>query len=146
MQTHIEYHVNENERLLTLSRDAYGSYLIAYASHGFRDVYNVHDLNKSDVASAFGLVGLHSTADDLTLSTDTVAVSTFGGAGEGVPTRSSGDRGGGGGAGSGSGSGSKKSWQKEQKPQSKSWMRGEKSWPHSQIKLHPKFKESDVGR
>jgi hypothetical protein len=42
----------------TAFRAAYfGAYLIAYASHGFRDVYNVHDLNKGEVAEAFGLVG-----------------------------------------------------------------------------------------
>lgn len=81
VQTHIEYHVNESERLLRLARDAYGSYLIAYASHGFRDVYNVHDLNKHDVASAFGLVGLPAVMDDLTMETDTLAVSSYGGGG-----------------------------------------------------------------
>lgn len=138
VQSHIEYHVNENERLLALSRDAYGSYLISYASHGFRDVYNVHDLNKNDVASAFGLVGLPSEVDDMTLDTKTLAVSTYGDAGEGLPTRS----------GGGSNSKGRKIWQKEEKQQTKSWMRGEKSWPHSQIKMHPKFKEKngeDVG-
>lgn len=135
VQSHIEYHVNENERLTALSRDAYGSYLISYASHGFRDVYNVHDLNKNDVANAFGLVGLPSEVDDMTLDTTTLAVSTYGDAGEGLPTRS------GGGGGGGSNSKGRKTWQKEEKQQTKSWMRGEKSWPHSQIKMHPKFKQ-----
>ncbi len=43
VQSNIEYHVNKTDRLQRLSRDAYGSYLIAYASHGFRDVYNIHN-------------------------------------------------------------------------------------------------------
>mmetsp|Transcript_40697 Transcript_40697/g.86688 ORF Transcript_40697/g.86688 Transcript_40697/m.86688 type:complete len:836 (+) Transcript_40697:67-2574(+) len=132
VQSHIESHVNENERLLRLSRDAYGSYMMAYASHGFRDVYNVHDLNKSDVASAFGLVGLPSSEDNDTLDTETLAVSSFGDGGERMPARSG-------------GGGRSKTWQKQEKVKTKSWMRGEKSWPHSQIKLHPKFKHHEAG-
>eukprot|EP00581_Thalassiosira_minuscula_P012191 CAMPEP_0183715182 /NCGR_PEP_ID=MMETSP0737-20130205/9520_1 /TAXON_ID=385413 /ORGANISM="Thalassiosira miniscula, Strain CCMP1093" /LENGTH=733 /DNA_ID=CAMNT_0025944267 /DNA_START=94 /DNA_END=2295 /DNA_ORIENTATION=+ len=128
VQSNIEYHVNENDRLLNLARDAYGSYLIAYASHGFRDVYNVHDLNKHDVASAFGLVGLPD--DDRTMETDTLAESAYiGGAEGGVPTTKT--------------SSAKKTWEKKEKPRTKSWMRGEKSWPHSQIKMHPKFKQHE---
>ncbi len=58
MQSKIESRVNEDDKMLQLAKNAYGSYLIAYASHGFRDVYNVHDLNKDDVAAAFGLVSI----------------------------------------------------------------------------------------
>eukprot|EP00804_Cyclotella_cryptica_P019028 CCRYP_014443-RA/>CCRYP_014443-RA protein AED:0.61 eAED:0.61 QI:0/-1/0/1/-1/1/1/0/226 len=63
IQSQIEYHVNDSDRFLKYAKDAYGSYLIAYASHTFRDVYNVHDLNKNDVAAAFGLLSLPSICD-----------------------------------------------------------------------------------
>jgi ATP-dependent RNA helicase DDX18/HAS1 len=58
VQSHIEHAAwgGGSGRLLRRAQDAYGSYLMVYASHGFRDVYNVHDLNKGDVAEAFGLV------------------------------------------------------------------------------------------
>jgi len=29
---------------------------------------------------------------------------------------------------------------REKKEKNRTWMKGEKSWPHSQIKLHPNFK------
>ena len=64
--------VNESKRLCRYARDAYGSYLIAYASHGFRDVYNVHDFNKEDVSMSFGLVRGLTTPDDATAYTDTL--------------------------------------------------------------------------
>ena len=64
VQSSVESRVNEDERMLKLAKNAYGSYLLAYASHGFRDVYNVHDLNKDDVAAAFGLVSIPSGDDD----------------------------------------------------------------------------------
>jgi ATP-dependent RNA helicase DDX18/HAS1 len=64
IQSSVESRVNEDERMLQLAKNAYGSYLLAYASHGFRDVYNVHDLNKDDVAAAFGLVSNPSGDDD----------------------------------------------------------------------------------
>lgn len=128
--------------LLRYARDAYGSYLLAYASHGFRDVYNVHDLSKLDVAAAFGLVGgLPSVADDQTTETDTLVSSYVNGIGGGelggdaTKRKSSGSK----------GKTKNNTWEKTEKTKSKSWMRGEKSWPHSQIKLHPKFKQSEVG-
>lgn len=64
IQSSVESRVNKDERMLQLAKNAYGSYLLAYASHGFRDVYNVHDLNKDDVAAAFGLVSIPSGDDD----------------------------------------------------------------------------------
>ncbi|KAL3795739.1 LOW QUALITY PROTEIN: hypothetical protein HJC23_008226 [Cyclotella cryptica] len=63
IQIQIEFHVNESDRFLKYAKDAYGSYLIAYASHTFWDVYNVHDLNKNDVVAAFGLLSLPSLCD-----------------------------------------------------------------------------------
>ncbi|KAL7490531.1 hypothetical protein ACHAWT_000102 [Skeletonema menzelii] len=115
-QLQIENIVNESERLLQFAKDAYGSYLIAYASHGFRDVYNVHDLNKGDVATSFGLVA--------------VPAGEFEGEDESTCT------------GSRAAKGKKPSWEITKKSKTKTWMKGEKSWPHAQIKLHPKFKES----
>lgn len=64
IQSKIESRVNGNDQMLKLAKNAYGSYLIAYASHGFRDVYNVHDLNKDDVAAAFGLVSIPGDDND----------------------------------------------------------------------------------
>jgi len=133
VQSHIEYHVNESERLLRYAKDAYGSYLIAYASHGFRDVYNVHDLQKEDVAIAFGIVESDTHDDDKTAETDTLATpfSCVGGDSglDKIDSRRS-----------GSGRNDRNKWEKKEKSKNKSWMKGEKSWPHSQIKMHPKFK------
>jgi len=134
VQSIIEHQVDESGRLSRYAQDAYGSYLIAYASHGFRDVYNVHDLNKSDVAVAFGLVGGLSPDDDLTADTSTLLGSYVGGGELGEtdqPRKRSG--------------GKNNTWEKKEKTKSKTWMRGEKSWPHSQIKLHPKFKQQHGG-
>lgn len=124
VQGKIECLVNQNERMLRSSRDAYGSYLIAHASHNFRDVYNVHDLNKQDVASAFGLVGLPDV-DDMTMETETIAADRWEG---GAPEKTTTTK--------------KATWEKKEKPTNDTWMKGmTKSWPHSQIKLHPKFTE-----
>ncbi len=137
VQDQYEYHVNESERLCRYARDAYGSYLIAYASHGFRDVYNVHDLNKDDVGMSFGLVRGLTTPDDATADTDTLmnASSSYVGGvelGHDPMMEASKRRSNGGGAG--------KRWEKKEKRTQKTWMKGEKSWPHSSIKMHPKFK------
>ena len=147
VQSAVERHVSGSERLGRSARDAYGSYLIAYASHGFRDVYNVHDLDKSNVASAFGLVGLPSNADDdVTEDTETLVSggeSRVGGepAAYYASSRpSSSSRGGGGDGSSSGGGGGRQRWEKQERARNKSWMKGEKSWPHSQIKLHPRFK------
>lgn len=147
VQDQYEYLVNESKRLCRLARDAYGSFLIAYASHGFRDVYNVHDLNKEDVSMSFGLVRGLTNPDDATADTDTLmnaSSSYVGGVELGYDPmmelskrRSN--------AGGGVASGGGKRWEKKDKKTQKTWMKGEKSWPHSSIKMHPKFKGgSDV--
>eukprot|EP00578_Thalassiosira_sp_NH16_P013701 CAMPEP_0181117942 /NCGR_PEP_ID=MMETSP1071-20121207/22806_1 /TAXON_ID=35127 /ORGANISM="Thalassiosira sp., Strain NH16" /LENGTH=887 /DNA_ID=CAMNT_0023202393 /DNA_START=104 /DNA_END=2767 /DNA_ORIENTATION=+ len=145
VQANIEHQVDESDRLLRLARDAYGSYLIAYASHDFRDVYNVHDLNKADVATAFGLVGGEGpdASDSITAETDTLAYSGPGGAELGGDL---GGKSGGDGRSGNGGSNAGKTWEKKEKPKSKTWMRDrEKTWPHSQIKVHPKFKQQQGG-
>jgi ATP-dependent RNA helicase DDX18/HAS1 len=138
VQNSIANAANKSETFLRRARDAYGSYLIAYASHGFRDVYNVHDLNKGDVAIAFGLVdGLSPIKDDdsaadFTVETGTVVTEETG-YGRIEPRRGEENK--------TSKKGSK--WKKE-KTMKKTWMKGEKSWPHSQIRLHPNFKGETV--
>jgi ATP-dependent RNA helicase DDX18/HAS1 len=135
VQSHIENAARGGSgRFLRRARDAYGSYLIAYASHGFRDVYNVHDLNKGDVAEAFGLVGgLAPRNDDyydddgFTVETGTVTEPEVGHGRIEPRSRKDATMG-----------------KRSQKDQRKTWMKGEKSWPHSQIKLHPNFKGSAV--
>lgn len=78
IQSKIESRVNGEDQLLQLAKNAYGSYLIAYAKHGFRDVYNVHDLNKDDVAAAFGLVSIpgDDNDDDITYCAERKSQST----------------------------------------------------------------------
>lgn len=46
--------IRKDERLRKLAREAYHAYLLAYASHSFRDVYKIHHLNQNNVALAFG--------------------------------------------------------------------------------------------
>merc|ERR1711957_1122826 len=38
----------------TVARDAYRSYLLAYASHSLRDIFDVHELDMAAVGRAFG--------------------------------------------------------------------------------------------
>lgn len=128
IQTAIEYHVNESEKFVRMARDAYGSYLIAYASHTFRDVYNVHDLNKNDVAAAFGLVSLPSIGDDSEDDESSYGEEYNQSTGE-APRE-----------------GGKKTWSTNKKQKEKTWMKGEKSWPHCQIKVHPKFRDNYIPR
>ena len=97
------------------------------------------------VATAFGLVGdMAPDDDDMTAETDTLATSHVGGNGLGHESYSGG---GGGGrnrrSSTGSGGGGRNNkWEKKEKEKNKTWMKGNKSWPHSQIKMHPKFKGS----
>ena len=46
--------VEKNYYLNRSARDAYRAYLLAYASHGLKDVFDVHELDLQAVASAFG--------------------------------------------------------------------------------------------
>jgi ATP-dependent RNA helicase DDX18/HAS1 len=129
VQGMIEHHVNSSERFLRYAEDAYGSYLIAYASHSFRDVYNVHDLNKNDVAAAFGLVKLPAIESD-----DETSVAS-GREGQRETTQS---------AGQAPAEGRSKTWTSNKKPKEKTWLKGEKSWPHCKIKVHPKFRDGYI--
>jgi ATP-dependent RNA helicase DDX18/HAS1 len=46
--------IKRDPKLRRMAREAYHSYLIMYASHEYRDVYNVHDVDKDLVALNFG--------------------------------------------------------------------------------------------
>ncbi|CAM9277676.1 unnamed protein product [Phaeothamnion confervicola] len=46
--------VERNYYLNKSARDAYRSYLLAYASHGLKDIYNAHELDLQAVGRAFG--------------------------------------------------------------------------------------------
>ncbi|EEC48111.1 predicted protein [Phaeodactylum tricornutum CCAP 1055/1] len=46
--------IESNYYLNRASRDAYRSYLLAYASHSHRDIFNVHELDLQAVGVAFG--------------------------------------------------------------------------------------------
>ncbi|KAL3823866.1 hypothetical protein ACHAXA_004138 [Cyclostephanos tholiformis] len=132
VQSHIENATRSGSgRFLRRARDAYGSYLIAYASHSFRDVYNVHDLNKGDVAESFGLVGGLAQRNDDCYDDDGFTIETGMGTTPEVGHGRIEPR-------------SRKGVTRGKKDQKKTWMKGEKSWPHSQIKLHPNFKGSAV--
>eukprot|EP00588_Corethron_pennatum_P011955 CAMPEP_0194272598 /NCGR_PEP_ID=MMETSP0169-20130528/6127_1 /TAXON_ID=218684 /ORGANISM="Corethron pennatum, Strain L29A3" /LENGTH=604 /DNA_ID=CAMNT_0039015303 /DNA_START=36 /DNA_END=1847 /DNA_ORIENTATION=+ len=54
VQSQLERLVGKNYYLHRAARDAYRSYLLAYASHSHRDIFNVHDLDLAAVARAFG--------------------------------------------------------------------------------------------
>ncbi|KAL7547278.1 hypothetical protein ACHAWF_010600 [Thalassiosira exigua] len=46
--------MKKEERLKKLGTEAYHAFLLAYASHDYRDVYNVHDLDERKLAMCFG--------------------------------------------------------------------------------------------
>ena len=54
VQRYYEKLVRKDERLSKMSRDAYHSFLLNYASHDYRDVYDVHLINRDKVAQSFG--------------------------------------------------------------------------------------------
>ena len=114
IQSSVERRVNEDERMLQVAKNACGSYLLSYAEHGFRDVYNVHDLNKDDVAAAFGLASITDGDDD-----DGDDDSTYY---AGQNTRS----------------------MQVRKSSTQDWMRGKKKiWPHCRVKVHPTFNNNN---
>jgi hypothetical protein len=122
IQSNVERLVN-NERMLQYAKDAYGAYLLAYASHGFRDVYNVHDLNKDDVASAFGLLSIPGDDEDDDDDDDSTSF---------YASRSS---------SSSKRSGTSTQMVANNKSTKKTWMKGnKKTWPHCRVRVHPMFK------
>merc|ERR1712037_272496 len=54
IQTQMERVIEKNYHLHRSSRDAYRSYLHAYAAHSHKDCFDVHKLDLANVAKAFG--------------------------------------------------------------------------------------------
>lgn len=54
VQSQLTRLIEKNYYLNKSARDAFRSYLMAYASHGHKDIFNVHELDLQGVATAFG--------------------------------------------------------------------------------------------
>jgi ATP-dependent RNA helicase DDX18/HAS1 len=54
VQSHLQKLLETNYYLNRAARDAYRSYLLSYASHAHRDIFNVHELDLQAVGIAFG--------------------------------------------------------------------------------------------
>jgi len=54
VQSQLQRLIEKNYYLNKSARDAYRSYLMAYASHSHREIFNVHNLDLLGVAKAFG--------------------------------------------------------------------------------------------
>jgi len=54
IQSQLQKLIDTNYYLNKSARDAYRSYLLAYASHSHRDIFNVHELDLQAVGLAFG--------------------------------------------------------------------------------------------
>ena len=54
VQSQLQKLIESNYYLNRAARDAYRSYLLAYASHSLRDIFNVHQLDLQAVGVAFG--------------------------------------------------------------------------------------------
>jgi len=54
VQSQLQRLIEKNYYLNCAARDAYRSYLLSYASHSLRDIFNVHELDLSAVGRAFG--------------------------------------------------------------------------------------------
>jgi ATP-dependent RNA helicase DDX18/HAS1 len=48
--------IEKNYYLHKSAKDAYRSYLLAYASHGHKDIFNVHEIDLQGVGHAFGFI------------------------------------------------------------------------------------------
>jgi ATP-dependent RNA helicase DDX18/HAS1 len=54
VQSQLQRLIEKNYYLNKAAKDAYRSYLLAYASHSHRDIFNVHELDLQAVGLAFG--------------------------------------------------------------------------------------------
>jgi len=54
VQSQLQRLIEKNYYLNCAARDAYRSYLLAYASHSLRDIFDVHELDLAAVGRAFG--------------------------------------------------------------------------------------------
>mmetsp|Transcript_24590 Transcript_24590/g.45212 ORF Transcript_24590/g.45212 Transcript_24590/m.45212 type:complete len:593 (+) Transcript_24590:110-1888(+) len=117
--------IRDDCKLSKLGMEAYHAYLMAYASHDYRDIYNVHDLDPKKVAYCFGFDKPPSKEEE---DDDEEKVSSLQ---EGSRTKEQTTR-----------------WKPTAKDENKqgrwkptvkknentqSWMTGEKSWVHSNV-------------
>jgi ATP-dependent RNA helicase DDX18/HAS1 len=54
VQSQLQRLIEKNYYLNRTARDAYRSYILAYASHSHRDIFNVHNLDLQAVGFSFG--------------------------------------------------------------------------------------------
>jgi ATP-dependent RNA helicase DDX18/HAS1 len=54
IQSQLTMLIEKNFYLHKSAKDAYRSYLLSYASHGHKDIFNVHELDLAGVGAAFG--------------------------------------------------------------------------------------------
>lgn len=54
VQSQLQRLIEKNYYLNRTARDAYRSYILAYASHSHRDIFNVHNLDLQAVGVSFG--------------------------------------------------------------------------------------------
>jgi len=85
VQRNYERLIRKDDKLRKLAKEAYFAYLMSYASHEYRDVYNVHGLEEKEVAMAFGFVGVPSRGNGN-------AIGSGGGNGGGSGSGGRGDR------------------------------------------------------
>ena len=67
VQSQLQRLIEKNYYLNRTARDAYRSYILAYASHSHRDIFNVHNLDLQAVGISFGFTSPPRV--DLALST-----------------------------------------------------------------------------
>jgi len=73
VQSQLQRLIEKNYYLNRTARDAYRSYILAYASHSHRDIFNVHNLDLQAVGISFGFTSPPRVD---------IALSVKGGAGE----------------------------------------------------------------
>merc|ERR1712187_879766 len=65
LQTYLEKMIEKNLSLSQLSRQAYRSFLMAYDSHKYKEIFNISALNKTSVPKSFGLAVPPTTKYDI---------------------------------------------------------------------------------
>jgi ATP-dependent RNA helicase DDX18/HAS1 len=54
VQDQFERLIEKNYHLNRSARDGYRSYILSYASHSLKDIFNVHELDLAGIARSFG--------------------------------------------------------------------------------------------
>merc|ERR1712066_344027 len=63
--TYLEKMIEKNLPLSQLSRQAYRSFLLAYDSHKYKEIFNISTLNMTSVSKSFGLAVPPTTKYDI---------------------------------------------------------------------------------